>query len=148
MRTTLFSGLLQNLSLSLRHQAQTVRLYELGRTYREGQADDVRQPVASEQLRLAGILWGHRYGRAWTAKDAAMDFFDAKGAVETVLDSIGIREAKFESGESPSLHPRASARVLSGKTAICSATPNRCGFPARSASNSTCFAPISDVLIS
>ncbi|HEX4803354.1 MAG TPA: phenylalanine--tRNA ligase subunit beta, partial [Myxococcaceae bacterium] len=113
MRTTLYSGLLQNLSLSLRHQAQTVRLYELGRIYREGHADDVRQPVASEQLRLAGILWGRRDGRAWTAKDAAMDFFDAKGAVETVLDSIGIREAKFESGESPPLHPRASAHVLS-----------------------------------
>ena len=113
MRTTLYAGLLQNLSLSLRHQAQTVRLYEIGRIYREGQADDVRQPVASEQLRLSGILWGRRDGRAWTGKDAAMDFFDAKGAVETVLDSIGIREARFESGESPSLHPRASARVLS-----------------------------------
>ena len=115
MRTTLYAGLLQNLSLSLRHQAQTVRLYELGRIYREGQADDVRQPVASEQLRLAGILWGRRDGRAWTAKDAAMDFFDAKGALEAVLHSIGLSDAKFEAGESPSLHPRAAARVLSAK---------------------------------
>ena len=113
MRTTLYAGLLQNLAHSLRHHAETVRLYELARIYLEGQADDVSKPVAFERLRLSGVLWGRRDGRAWTSKDASMDFFDAKGAVECVLSALGIRGAKFVPTEAPSLHPRAAALVLS-----------------------------------
>ncbi len=113
MRTTLYPGLLQNLSHSLRHQAETVRLYELGRIYLEGQAEDVTKPVASERLRLSGVLWGRRDARAWTAKDASMDFFDAKGAVEAVLRLLSIRGAKFEAIESAALHPRAAGAVKS-----------------------------------
>jgi phenylalanyl-tRNA synthetase beta chain len=113
MRTTLYAGLLQNLSQSLRHQAEMVRLYELGRIYLEGQAEDASKPVASERLRLAGVLWGRRDGRAWTAKDASMDFFDAKGAVEAVLRLLSIRGARFEATENAALHPRAAAAVIS-----------------------------------
>jgi len=111
MRTTLYPGLLQNLSHSLRHQAETVRLYELGRIYLEGQAEDVTKPVASERLRLSGVLWGRRDPRVWTAKDASMDFFDAKGDVETLA---GSRRLSFTPATHPACHPGRCATIQSG----------------------------------
>jgi phenylalanyl-tRNA synthetase beta chain len=115
MRTTLYAGLLRNLSQSLSHQAETIRLYELGSIFGEGQVDDERKPIASERLRLSGVLWGLRDGRTWTSKSSSMDFFDAKGAVECVLSALGIAGARFQAVEMPCLHPRASAAVLSAK---------------------------------
>lgn len=112
MRTTLYAGLLQNLSNSLRHHAESVRLYELGRVYAPGAArGDKGTPPAREDLHLAGVLFGARSGRTWTAKDESVDFFDARGALDSLLSALNIREASFENAELPALHPRAAARV-------------------------------------
>jgi phenylalanyl-tRNA synthetase beta chain len=112
MRTTLYAGLLQNLSNSLRHHAESVSLYELGRVYAPKPAGgEKRAAPAREDLHLAGVLWGARRGRTWTAKDESVDFFDAKGAVECVLSALNIRGASFENAEISSLHPRAAALV-------------------------------------
>jgi phenylalanyl-tRNA synthetase beta chain len=115
MRQSLYAGLLQNVSHNLRHQQETVRLYEIGRTY-VGDPRGGRQakPVARETLTLSGVLCGKRHGRTWTAKDEPLDFFDAKGAVEAVLAGLSVEGATFEPVDSAPYHPRASARVLLG----------------------------------
>lgn len=112
MRTTLFAGLLQNVSRNLRHQVDSVRQYELGRTYvadPHGGRDG--RPVAVESLKVAAVLWGRRDARGWTVKDDNVDFYDAKGAVESVLDSLAISGVRFEPASSSQLHPKASASV-------------------------------------
>src|SRR5262249_5340439 len=56
MRTTLYAGLLQNLSNSLRHHAESVRLYELGRVYAPGAARGEKgAPPAPGGLHLGGV---------------------------------------------------------------------------------------------
>ena len=113
MRTSLLPGLLQNLSLSLRHQSLDVRLYELGRVYRPGTGARRTQP-AVEELRLAGVLTGRRAGVAWNAPKENVDFYDAKGAIEGLLQAVGIN-ARFESArDHVALHPRAAAWVIAG----------------------------------
>lgn len=113
MRTTLFAGLLQNVSRNARNQVQTVRLYELGRTYRPDPLGGVaRRPVASERLTVGGALHGPPDERSWTGKGRALDFHDAKGAVEAVLAALRIGGARCEPTERPEYHPRAAARVL------------------------------------
>lgn len=113
MRTTMYAGLTQALSHNLRHQAEGVRLYEWGRTYVPNpQGGAEHRPVARETLRVAGVLAGLRLGRHWTAPDARVDFYDAKGAVEAVLRSLGIESATFAAVEFAPYHPRASARVV------------------------------------
>jgi phenylalanyl-tRNA synthetase beta chain len=113
MRTTLYAGLVENLSRSIRHQVDTVRLYEVGRSYHvDPEGGQAQRPPASERLTVAGLLWGLREGRTWTAKDARVDFFDAKGAVEDVLSVLHIEGARLEPGALPVYHPRASARVV------------------------------------
>ena len=113
MRTTLYAGLLRTLSHNLRHgAAETVRLYEWGRSYhKDPEGGEAHRPVAKEILRVAGVLHGLRLGRHWTASDARLDFFDAKGAVEAVLGQLGIEKARFVPAELAPYHPRACAKV-------------------------------------
>jgi phenylalanyl-tRNA synthetase beta chain len=113
MRTTLFASLVPNVVRSARHQASGVRFYELGRSYgaRAGGGKGTT-PVAMERLEVAGVLWGVRDGaRSWTSKDAPVDFYDARAAVEAVLTSLHVEGATFEAFESASYHPRAAAVV-------------------------------------
>jgi phenylalanyl-tRNA synthetase beta chain len=113
MRTTLLAGLLQNVQRNRRQQIDALRLYELGRVYLadpEGGGKDHR-PVARERLTLSGVVAGNRHARGWTAKESAVDFFDAKGAVEAVLEALHLGGATFEPLESPHFHPRAAAVV-------------------------------------
>ncbi len=116
MRTTLFASLVPNVARSARHQAQGVRFYELARSYRPHEGGGEKgKPVASEVLELSGALWGLRDGaRTWTGGQSAADFYDAKAAVEAVLESLHITGAKYEPLESPWYHPRASATVKVG----------------------------------
>ncbi|MBI3182253.1 MAG: phenylalanine--tRNA ligase subunit beta [Myxococcales bacterium] len=111
MRTTLYAGLLRNVSRNLRHQSELLRLYEIGRVYlRDPEGGAGLRPVAMEVLEVAGALYGRRARRSWTAKDEAADFFDAKGAVEAVLSALNVR-ATFAVADSPAYHPRAAAEV-------------------------------------
>ncbi len=113
MRTSLLSGLLENLSRNVRHQVERVALYETGRAYfRDPKGGQGQHPAAREVPRVAGLVWGLRAGRAWTQKDARMDFYDAKGAVEAVLHALHVEEARFVPAEAPAWHPRACAQVL------------------------------------
>ncbi len=112
MRTSLLPGLLENLSRSVRHQVEKVAVYELGRAYfRDPEGGQGQRPAAREVSRLAGLVWGLRAGRSWTQKEARMDFFDAKGALEAVLQALHVEGVRFVSAEAPAYHPRACARV-------------------------------------
>jgi phenylalanyl-tRNA synthetase beta chain len=112
MRTSLWQSLLENLSRNLRHQVDSVRLYEIGRVYLpDPEGGQGERPAATERLELAGVIWGRRAARTWTEKDAQADFFDAKGALETVLSAVHADGVTFHPAESAPLHPRATAEV-------------------------------------
>jgi phenylalanyl-tRNA synthetase beta chain len=112
MRTSLWQSLLENLSRNLRHQVDSVRLYEIGRVYLpDPEGGQGERPAATERLELAGVIWGRRAVRTWTEKDAQADFFDAKGALETVLSAVHADGVTFHPAESAPLHPRATAEV-------------------------------------
>jgi phenylalanyl-tRNA synthetase beta chain len=112
MRTSLLPGLLENLSRSVRHQVEKVAVYELGRAYfRDPEGGQGQRPATREVARLGGLVWGLRGGRSWTQKEARMDFFDAKGALEAVLSALHVEGVRFVAAEAPAYHPRACARV-------------------------------------
>ncbi len=120
MRTSLLPGLLENLSRSVRHQVDRVAIYETGRAYfQDPEGGRGQRPATREVPRVAGLVWGLRQGRTWTAKDARMDFFDAKGAVESVLHALRVEGVRFTQAEAPAYHPRATAQVsLADGTAL------------------------------
>ena len=113
MRTTLLGGLVENLSRSVRHQVERVAIYEKGRVYFPDAAGGQGQrPATHEVQRVAGLVWGLRTGRSWTQKDARMDFYDAKGAVEAVLQALRITGVRYVALEAAAYHPRACAAVV------------------------------------
>jgi len=120
MRTTLYAGLVPNVVRSARHQATGVRFYEWARTYRPKPGGGKNHvPVADERLEVAGVLWGVRDGaKNWTSKDAPVDFYDARAAVEAVTSALHIDGVTFEPIESPWYHPRAAAAVKKGKAIL------------------------------
>jgi phenylalanyl-tRNA synthetase beta chain len=121
MRTSLLPGFLQNVSRNLRRQVETVRLYELGRTYhlRAGKLDEAGAP-AEEIDRIGGIACGRRNGRTWALPDVPIDFYDVRGAVEALLAALKVFDARIAPADAGSrqLHPRASASLWVGDRAI------------------------------
>lgn len=120
MRTSLISGLLAALKRNMSFRSLDLRLYELGRVF---------QPVAGEELpreelRLAALGTGSRYPMLWhfqrgevdvtgkVIQSPEFDFYDLKGALENVLEGLGVEEARFRPSGEGFLHPGKSADIL------------------------------------
>jgi len=116
MRTTLLAGLLRNLGYNLARGVRDLKLYELGRVYHP--EADARHPSgelawpAHEPRRLGLALTGSRRAKSWSGGGDAADFYDLKGAVEDVLEAMGIAEARFQPGAHSALHPASSSALL------------------------------------
>jgi len=117
LRTSLFPGLLQNISRAKRHQAESAAVFEVGRSYFPRAVGENNQaPPAWERHELAGALWGLRSSkRTWTSPAENHDFFDAKGVVESLLCALKAERVRFEPLEVACFHPRASASVWIGE---------------------------------
>ncbi len=111
MRTSLWTGLLQTVGSNYRRQHRRLRLFETGHVF------NVEQGERRESSRIGAILTGPIDRDAWQG-ERRMDFFDAKGDVEALLDASGCRGAfSFAAGKHPALHPGQCARISrSGRT--------------------------------
>ncbi|HEX4439362.1 MAG TPA: phenylalanine--tRNA ligase subunit beta [Thermoanaerobaculia bacterium] len=85
LRATLLPGLLDAVSRNVRHGADGVALFEIGRAF--GAAGDTDHPESFESRRLAFALAGERRDH-WSTPEKlrAADFFDAKGLVERLVE--------------------------------------------------------------
>jgi len=99
LRTTLRASLLATLAANQGHGSGSFRLFEAGRVFwpKEGDLPDERETVA-------GVLAGLRHEPSWLEDDSLLDFYDAKGVVELVLNRLGV-SATYEPSDDPSFHP-------------------------------------------
>jgi phenylalanyl-tRNA synthetase beta chain len=110
MRSSLLPGLLDALRRNTLQQSLDVRLFELSKVFSPRSGED----LPKEEHRLAGVMYGAREETAWNASRDPVNFFDLKGAVETLLEGLGIPDVAF----SPDCLPgylRYGAKVFSGK---------------------------------
>ncbi len=130
MRRTLLPGLLANAATNHRRQVLDVRLYEVAAVFL-GRSPSGRAPQrerdgaaggdawAREVPRLAGVATGERGGLGFDVERAAVDFYDARGTVEQILEAVGVAchgpasPVSFVAADDryPFLHPRARAEV-------------------------------------
>ena len=118
MRSSLLGSLIAVLRLNLSRKATRVRVFEVGRAFlRDPAVADGPASVAgvAQPLRLAGLAYGAADALQWAAKERAVDFFDLKGDVESLLAP---RAARFVPAEHPAMHPGRCARVELDGTAI------------------------------
>ncbi|WP_077598280.1 phenylalanine--tRNA ligase subunit beta [Olsenella urininfantis] len=111
MRRDLLPGLLRSVAYNKDHGVKNVQLYELGRVFFGH--EHASQP--EEPSYVAAVLSGAWDDDQWSSKPAGLDFFDAKGVVETLLDALRITKVRFRVAEResyPWLQPGRAAEVL------------------------------------
>ena len=112
LRTSLRPGLLSTLAANQKYEDGGIRLFEIGRVFL-GRGND----LPDEREVVGGVVSGPRGALSWLGEKGQSDFFDAKGAVESVLSRLGI-EADYEASGQEKLHPGRVAKVIVGQTVV------------------------------
>jgi len=106
LRPTLFLGLLDCVNYNLSKGNRSLKLFEIGNI--------LLTEAPFQEKRIAMILGGEQYPDSWDQKNALMDYFDAKGVVESIFDLLHIKEIQFQITEKQGFNQAANI-VLSGK---------------------------------
>jgi phenylalanyl-tRNA synthetase beta chain len=113
MRTALLPGLVQALTHNRARQDLRPRLFELGRVFRQG-ADG-----PTETVRFAAVAAGRAEAEQWGVAGRALDFFDLKADLESVLALAGDpARVEYRPTSAGFLHPGRGADVWLGARCI------------------------------
>ncbi|MFN7945482.1 MAG: phenylalanine--tRNA ligase subunit beta [Blastocatellia bacterium] len=116
MRTTLCAGLLSALAHNFNHGSRNVRLFEMGKCFQQS-ADDQERPLEIEKLGL--VMTGARNEADWRVASERVDFYDLKGAIEAMAESLGFGALTFKAIKNISyLHPGRAAVISAGSSVI------------------------------
>lgn len=117
MRRSLLVSVLESLQYNLRY-ADRLAMFEIGRVYLPEHAAG---PLPVEDRRLSLVLVGPRQPQSFYSSDAtAMDFYDLKGVVETLLTRLGFKPESIEYRGAPdtgAFGPRCAEVVIEGEVA-------------------------------
>ncbi len=92
MRTSLLPGLLSIVKENISHGEQNLKLFEWGEVFFRDDSNEL--PI--EKIMLAGVISGNYAAKKWHNEIRQVDFYDIKGAVEVLLESIGLSNIQFE----------------------------------------------------
>lgn len=106
MRVSLWPGLLASMIYNQHRQQTAIKLFEQGVVF------NFQEDKVSERSCVAGLLSGEYGTLNWSLKKKFYDFFDMKGDVEALLNTLNIKQVNFVPQEHPSLHPGKSARIF------------------------------------
>jgi phenylalanyl-tRNA synthetase beta chain len=116
MRHSVLASVLEIAAANLRH-TDDVRLFEVGSVYlpRPG------AKLPDEPRRLALVLIGRRQPEFWGdsagTSTAALDFFDLKGVIESLITGLHLPKVTYAASRAPYLHPgRAAELLVDGKS--------------------------------
>lgn len=109
MRATILPGLLEAVRLNLNHQRRDVKLFEIGKVFASSNSAD---HAPNEQKLLTLVLTGGELaeGRAMPVRE--LDFYDAKGAVEAALETVGIINVDFSAVDVKHIRRGQSAAIF------------------------------------
>jgi phenylalanyl-tRNA synthetase beta chain len=98
MRTSLIPGLLITMNRNWAQRNLNLRLFEMGNVF-TAMADPGRLPEETNRLSL---LWtGRRHPDSYYFKNEEVDFYDLKGILENLSDSLKIKEFSIREAEAP-----------------------------------------------
>jgi phenylalanyl-tRNA synthetase beta chain len=87
LRPTLFLGLLDTVNYNLSKGNKSLKFFEIGNVLLPG--------APYQERRLGAILGGEQYPEFWAQERKLVNFFDAKGVVESILKLLHIQEVLF-----------------------------------------------------
>ncbi len=109
LRRSLRAPTLESAARNTRTWRGPVALFETGLVFHPNPDPNDALPLQTEKL--TGVLTGPRNDSLWGGDGSDFDFYDAKGAVEHVLESLGI-EAQFIPLEDSSYAQGMTAEIL------------------------------------
>jgi phenylalanyl-tRNA synthetase beta chain len=113
LRVSLWSSLIPACRDNMRRQQSRVRLFEIGNRF------DVSGGPLREIETLAGVATGARWPEQWGSPREALDFYDVKGDVESVLAlAADVRGLRFEADTLSCLRPGRTARIRRNDVAV------------------------------
>jgi len=104
LRTRLTPGLLHAVAMNQSRGVQTVRIFEVGTTFR------LADPFV--EIRKAGFALCGGDGGGWWSDRRALDVLDAKGVLESLLDDLGVADWSLGAAPDGPFHPGRSARIV------------------------------------
>jgi phenylalanyl-tRNA synthetase beta chain len=110
LRATALPGMLRAVAHNRNRGVADVHLYEIGAVWFTAQG----RKLPKERTVVAGVLAGAWDRPGWNDRPPALDLFDAKGVVESVIEELGIARFKLRATDLPWLQPGRSAEVLVG----------------------------------
>ena len=109
MRTTMLPSLLNTAAYNLAHQIESVKIFEVGRTFMPKALPLTDFP--QENLILCAVLSGRRDDLNWTHGKDNVDFYDMKGVVEALFEKLNVTNLELVPSTQPYLHPGKSCAV-------------------------------------
>ncbi|HEY8204399.1 MAG TPA: phenylalanine--tRNA ligase subunit beta [Pyrinomonadaceae bacterium] len=109
MRQTLLPGLLNAIQHNINHGTRNVCLFELGRVF-AARSDEL--PAEREALAIVatgGLMLANR-----AQPERELDFYDAKGALESAIEAMNLPRLRFVAAEVKHLRPGQSAAIRVG----------------------------------
>ncbi|MEK6302851.1 MAG: phenylalanine--tRNA ligase subunit beta [Acidobacteriota bacterium] len=106
MRGSLITGLLEAVQYNFNQGSRDLKLFEIGRVFEAGK--ESARPDEREMLAVA--ISGSAVRDDWRGARAA-DFYDLKGAIETVLSAVNVSGFTIERARVEYLHPGQSAAL-------------------------------------
>ncbi len=114
LRTSLLPGLLGALRHNLHQGVRSVALFEVGRTFFPRAASDDPTVIPVEEHDRVGIAMTGAASSGWPDPVREFDVVDLKGAVESLMASLGIEGWEVGPPPGPLFHPGRSASVTIG----------------------------------
>jgi len=108
LRTSLVPLLLESAQYNRNRKNANLSFFEIGKVFHASEQKVTVQPVELTMLGL--LLTGNRADGTVGAASRKVDFFDLKGAVEAVLDELGL-QAEFRADAPDGFHPGRSASL-------------------------------------
>ncbi len=109
MRTTLLPGMMETIKYNLRRQNDSIKMFETGHVFHQ------KETIVEDQ-KIMAICTGKRNPEHWGMVKEAIDFYDLKGDLESLLENTK-SNYNFDKSTHSFLHPGRQANVvLAGKT--------------------------------
>ena len=107
MRNSLLPGLINNLMHNLKRQHKNIRLFEVGKIF------SGTKNKTNEDEKISGLIYGSRNKEQWGYSSQAVDYYDMKGHLEILFESLGISEyISYKKSNHKMLHPGKSAKIF------------------------------------
>jgi phenylalanyl-tRNA synthetase beta chain len=104
LRTTLIPALIEDFRYNLDRGMKEIRIFEIARVF-----GNCGKQLPDERLMLGGIWYHEKSPSLW--KEDAPGFFVAKGALDSLFDTLNIRNCSFLPASEPFLHAGNAADI-------------------------------------